>query len=131
MTAENTKSLPTQSELRILEVLWDRGASTVREVHETLIRSRRIGHTTVLKLLQIMAEKGSVVVDRSTRPQTYRAAEPRGRTQRHLVGDLLERAFGGSPGPLVLQALSAAAATPEERRQIREMLDRLEREDAE
>ena len=123
------KPLPTDSELRILEVLWDRGACTVREVHEALSRSRRTGHTTVLKLMQIMAEKGSVVVDRSTRPQTYRAAEPRSRTQRSLVSDLLERAFSGSPGPLVLQALSAKRATPEELRQIRELLDRIE-EDA-
>jgi predicted transcriptional regulator len=123
--------LPTEGELRILEVLWDRGACTVREVHEIVNRSRRTGHTTVLKLMQIMAEKGSVIVDRSTRPQTYRAAEPQGKIQRNLVGDLLDRAFSGSPGPLVLQALSAKRATPEERRQIREMLDRLETEDAE
>ncbi len=125
------KSLPTDSELRILEVLWDRGRGTVREVHEILNARRRTGLTTVLKLMQIMVEKGSVLVDRSTRPQTYRVAEAQGQTQRHLVGDLLERAFAGSPGPLVLHALSTKSATPAERRQIREMLDRLEAEDAE
>ena len=121
-------ALPTESELRILEVLWERGPSTVREVHEILTAARRTGLTTVLKLMQIMEEKGSLVVDRSTRPQTYRAADSQGMTQRHLVGDLLDRAFAGAPGPLVLQALSAKRATPDELRQIREMLDRLERE---
>jgi predicted transcriptional regulator len=126
--AKKPNPLPTESELRILEVLWEHGACTVREVHEALSRSRRTGHTTVLKLMQIMTEKGSVIVDRSTRPQTYRATEPQSRTQRHLVGDLLDRAFSGSPGPLVLQALSAKRATPDELRQIRELLDRIEKE---
>ena len=123
---KDRRALPTESELRILEVLWERGASTVREVHEILNASRRTGLTTVLKLMQIMEEKGTLLVDRSTRPQTYRAAVSQGKTQRHLVGDLLDRAFAGSPGPLVLQALSAKRATPEELRQIRELLDRLE-----
>jgi predicted transcriptional regulator len=126
-----SKPLPTESELRILEVLWERGACTVREVHETLSLSRRTGHTTVLKLMQIMTEKGLVIVDRSTRPQTYTAADPQTKTQGNLVGDLLDRAFSGEPGPLVLQALSAKRATPEELRQIRELLDRIEKEGAE
>lgn len=128
--ARKRKPLPTDSELRILEVLWDCGPCTVREVHDVLKRTRRTGHTTVLKFMQIMEEKGLVVVDRSARPQIYRSAEPRSRTQRDLVGDLLDRAFSGSPGPLVLQALSAKRATPDELRQIRELLDRIEREGA-
>ena len=125
------RSLPTDSELRILEVLWERGASTVREVHEILNRVRPTGPTTVLKHMQIMAEKGSLIVDRSTRPQIYRAAEAQKHTQQNLVGDLLERAFSGAPGPLVVQALSTKRATTEELRQIRELLDRLEKEDRE
>lgn len=126
---EQPLPLPTESELRILEILWDRGASTAREVHEIVNRTHPTVPTTVLKHLQIMAEKGSVLVDRSRRPQTYRPAQPRDRTQRHLVGDLLERAFGGEPGPLVLQALAARSATARERQAIREMLDRMEQED--
>lgn len=125
------RNLPTESELRILEVLWSQGPSTVREVHRVLSEAREIGHTTVLKLMQIMAEKGSVIVDRTTRPQIFRAAAPMGQTQSQLVTDLLDRAFAGASGPLVLQALSAKRASAEERAKIREMLDRMEEEDSE
>lgn len=124
-----TPPLPTESELRILEILWDHGPSTAREVHEIANRAHPTVPTTVLKHLQIMAEKGTVLVDKSRRPQTYRPARPRQQTQRHLVGDLLERAFRGESGPLVLQALAARRATPEERQAIRDMLDRMEKED--
>ncbi len=117
---------PTDGELEILRVIWSRGPSTVREVFRVLAEVRETGYTTVLKLMQIMAEKGTLQVDRSVRPQVYSPAESRKDTQRKLVADLLERAFGGAPGNLVLQALSASEASSEERQRIREMLDNME-----
>jgi predicted transcriptional regulator len=119
-------ALPTSSELGILQVLWDRGPSTVREVYRTLSRDRDIGYSTVLKLMQIMTEKGSVVRDESVRPQVYRPAHPQRQTQRSMLRDLVARAFGGSPASLIMQALEEEKATPEQRRHIREALDALE-----
>ena len=118
---------PTQAELEILRVLWQRGPSSVREVHQTLASSREAGYTTVLKLLQIMAGKGLVARDERERTHVYRAALPQKQTQRQLVRDLVERAFDGSAGQLVLQALATRRATPEELEAIRAMLDRAER----
>lgn len=117
---------PTDGELEILQVLWDRGPSTVREVHQELSLTRQTGYTTVLKLMQIMVDKGSIARDRSVRPQVYSPARSQRQTQRMLTGDLLDRAFSGSPGNLVLQALATKESTPEERRQIRALLDKLE-----
>ena len=124
--AASTKK-PTDAELAILAVLWTRGPSTVREVFREVSRDRDTGYTTVLKLMQIMTDKGLVERDEAVRPQVYRPARSAAHTQRQLIGDLLERAFGGSPGNLVLQALSARKTTPEEREQIRKLLDQLER----
>ena len=118
---------PTDAELEILRVLW-RGPSTVREVYELLGETRTIGYTTVLKLMQIMTEKGSLERDESVRPQVYRAVRSKRQTQRQLMGHLLDGAFSGSPGNLVLQALSTKKTTAEEREQIRTLLDKLERE---
>jgi predicted transcriptional regulator len=117
---------PTDSELAILRVLWERGPSTVREVQEALSAS---GYTTLLKLLQIMTEKGLVVRDESERAHVYAAALSEQRTQRQLLGDLMDRAFGGSPAKLVMQALSGRKATPDDLNAIRELLDRLEGEE--
>ena len=122
------KNRPTDGELEILRALWQRGPSTVREIHHLLQQERELGYTTVLKLMQIMTEKGILQVDRTVRPQIFEPVKSKRQTQSQLVDDLLDRAYGGSPGRLVLQALSAKKATPEERRQIRELLDRLERE---
>ncbi len=119
---------PTQGELGILRVLWNRGPSTVREVFRELAATRESGYTTVLKLMQIMTEKGLLRRDGSVRPQVYHVTRPQRHTQRQLLADLLDRAFSGSPGNLVLQALSAKKTTPDERRQIRELLDQLERD---
>src|SRR5262245_16768889 len=102
---------PTEAELAILRVLWERGPSTVREVTESLHDSRGTGYTTALKLLQIMTEKGLVSRDDSRRTHVYEAVAPAEQTQRQLVRDLLERAFGGSAQTLVLQALSTQRAT--------------------
>ncbi|MEZ4586386.1 MAG: BlaI/MecI/CopY family transcriptional regulator [Gemmatimonadales bacterium] len=121
------RPLPTDAELAILGALWERGPSTVREVHEAL-ESRKTGYTTVLKLLQIMLQKGLVTRSTAERSHTYRAAIPRERTERRLVDDLAERAFGGSAHKLALHALESAPASQEELAEIRALLDRLERE---
>ena len=120
-------SRPTDAELEILNVLWQRGPSTVRDVFDALSQTREMGYTTVLKLMQIMAEKRLVVRDESNRTHVYEARAPREQTQRQLLGDLLERAFDGSPKKLVMQALSSTKASAEELAEIRQMLDELER----
>ncbi|HMD34273.1 MAG TPA: BlaI/MecI/CopY family transcriptional regulator [Vicinamibacterales bacterium] len=112
---------PTDAELAILRVLWTRGPSTVRQVAEAL--GRDTGYTTALKLLQIMTEKQLVVRDESARTHVYEAAFSEDETQRHLVADLVDRAFDGSAAKLVLQALAAKKATPAELAAIRRMLD--------
>lgn len=117
---------PTDAELEILKVLWRRGPSTVREVFETLGESKTTGYTTVLKTMQIMAEKGLVVRDESERAHRYEPAAPEDETQRRLVGDLLRRAFDGGAAKLVMQALSTERASAEELSEIRRMLDELE-----
>ncbi|HVR37931.1 MAG TPA: BlaI/MecI/CopY family transcriptional regulator [Thermoanaerobaculia bacterium] len=119
---------PTDAELAILRVLWERGASTVREVHEALASAQDTGYTTVLKLLQIMTDKGLVVRDESQRAHVYRARHSAQRTQRQLLADLMDRAFGGSPAQLVMQALSGRKASTQELSEIRSLLDRLEGE---
>ena len=125
-TKARTTPRPTDAELAILRVLWDRGPSTVRQVHEALRASQSSGYTTVLKLLQIMTDKGLVVRDETERAHVYGTKLSEQRTQRQLLGDLVDRAFGGSPAKLVLQALSGRRATAEELRDIRALLDELE-----
>ena len=121
---------PTDAELEILNVLWQRGASTVRDVHQAITRTRpAMGYTTVLKLMQIMAEKKLVRRDESERAHVYEAQLAREQTQQQLLGELIERAFEGSATKLVMQALSAKQASAEELTTIREMLDEFERGD--
>jgi len=117
---------PTDAELEILRVLWENGPNTVRAVHEELSRSRELGYTTVLKLLQIMTDKGLVVRDESQRSHVYRARHKQEQTQRHLVSDLLARAFGGSAEKLVAQALRSRKVSAEQLAEIRKLLDDLE-----
>src|SRR5438132_10878259 len=119
---------PTDAELAILGVLWQRGPSTVRDVHEQLNRDGTTGYTTILKLLQIMIEKGLVVRDETQRAHIYEARYSEQKTQRQLLSDLADRAFGGSAAKLVLQALSGRKTSAEELNAIREMLERLEGE---
>jgi predicted transcriptional regulator len=121
---------PSDSEWAILHVLWERGPSTVREVHDQIGKARGTGYTTVLKLMQIMAVKGLVGRDESRRSHVYRAILDRTVTQRRLVADLLDRAFGGSGRDLVMQALSARRASPDELAEIRSLLDKLDHEKA-
>ncbi len=118
----NTQNRPTDAELAILQVLWDRGSSTVRQVHEVLLARQRTRYTTTLKLMQIMAYKGLVTRDESARTHVYAARLGRGETQRQLVADLLGRAFGGSASALVMQALRAQPASPEEMAEIQRMI---------
>jgi predicted transcriptional regulator len=119
-------SRPTDAELAILRVLWSRGPSTVRQVHEAISRDRETGYTTVLKLMQIMTEKGLVERDESERTHVYQARFTQEATQQRLVSDLLEKAFGGSASQLVMQALAAKPASADELAQIRRLLDELE-----
>lgn len=119
---------PTPAELEILRVLWERGPSTVRDVHETLERERPTGYTTVLKLMQIMTDKALVTRDESARAHVYAARVPASDTQGQMVRDLLDRAFGGSALKLVMHALSARKASRAEIARIRRMLDEMEGE---
>ncbi len=119
---------PTDAELRILQVLWKRGPGTVREIQEELDWDRPTGYTTVLKLLQIMHDKGLVKRDETHRSHVYRATLGEEETQRQLAAEVLERAFGGSAAKLVMRALSVKRASREELAEIRELLDAMERE---
>jgi len=117
---------PTDAELAILRTLWQRGPSTVRQVLESLNQDRETGYTTALKLLQIMTEKGLVERDETERTHVYQARLSQEQTQQQLVGDLLDKAFGGSASQLVLQALATKPASADELAQIRRLLDELE-----
>jgi len=114
---------PTDAELAILRVLWERGASTVRQVHEALADTRETGYTTTLKLMQIMADKGLVKRNETARSHVYSASAGEEQTQRQLVQDLVDRAFGGSAAQLVLRALSAEDASDAELKEIRKLID--------
>lgn len=120
------KPKPTQAELSILRVLWTQGPCTVREVHSTLNLARVTGYTTVLKLMQIMADKGLARRDERERTHVYAAALGRVQVQRQLLADLVERAFDGSATTLVMQALSSRRASADEITRIRQMLDEIE-----
>jgi BlaI family penicillinase repressor len=119
---------PTEAELAILLVLWSKGPCTVRKIQEVMVRRQPTGYTTVLKLLQIMIEKGLVLRDESERSHVYRASQSEARTQKQLVGDLLERAFGGSALKLVMQALASTKTSTQELTEIRTLIERLEHE---
>ncbi|MFT6363977.1 MAG: putative transcriptional regulator [Planctomycetota bacterium] len=130
LSMANPKQLrnPTDAEMKILSVLWESGPLTVRGVFEFLSRVETIGQTTVLKLMQIMTAKGILERNTEVRPQVFWPAFSQDETQRSMLGDLVQRAFGGSPGVLTLQALSLGKTSPEELKQIRSLLDNLEAE---
>lgn len=123
MSRNSVLPRPTDGELSILRVLWERGPSTVRQVHDVLNRERPTAYTTALKLLQIMTDKGLVRRDETERTHVYHARLSEEQTQRQLVRDLLDRAFGGSATKLVMQALAARRATPEELVEIRRLIE--------
>jgi predicted transcriptional regulator len=116
---------PTDAELAILRILWSRGPSTVRQVYEALRGDRELGYTTVLKIMQIMNEKRLVERDETERSHIYQAKFTQEQTQRQLVSDLVERAFGGSASQLVMQALSTKPTSADELEKIRQMLNEL------
>ena len=118
---------PTNAELEILTVLWSRGPSTVREVHEAIAARKPTQYTTVLKLMQIMAEKGLLRRDERQRAHIYETARPQEQTQRQLAGDLLQRAFNGSAKGLMMGALSSRKASREELSELRKLLDEYEK----
>ena len=117
---------PTEGELAIMRVLWEAGPQPVSEIKRVMDEAKPTGYTTVLKLLQIMTGKGLVDRDESQRPQVYRPKYSREQTQRQLLRDLVQRAFGGSVKDLVLQALATKKSTPEELEAIEQLLDRME-----
>ena len=117
---------PTKAELAILRVLWTEGPLSVRDVQAILDRSKPTGYTTVLKIMQIMADKGLVDRDDTVRPQIYRARYSEDRTQKQLLTDLIQRVYGGSVKALVLHAVGTQKPSDEELEQIKKLLDRFE-----
>jgi len=117
---------PTKLELAILRVLWERGPGSVREIQDRLNETAEIGYTTVLKMLQIMMEKDLVSRDETVRPQIYRAKRSQQQTQRQLLQDLMQRAFGGSVKELVMQAIATKKSSTEDMEAIEKLLDRIE-----
>ena len=120
---------PTKLELTILRVLWDAGPRSVREIHAVLNASKPTGYTTVLKMLQIMTEKGLVERDETVRPQIYRARHSQDHTQKHLLRDLIQRAYGGSVKALVMHALATKKSSPKDLEAIEKLLDRFDKGD--
>jgi BlaI family transcriptional regulator, penicillinase repressor len=129
MVAHMTRSpqKPTASELEILHVLWARGSSTVRDVHDALSEKKDLGYTTVLKLLQIMATKGIVRRNETQRAHVYEAGLPAEQTKRQLAGDMLQRVFEGSASQLMMHALAGKETSRKEIEEIRRLLDEYER----
>jgi len=116
---------PTESELEILQVLWVKNLASVREVHEELLKSKDAGYTTTLKLMQIMHEKGLVKRDDSAKTHIYQANVSKEKTQKHLLGKMINTLFGGSPTELVIQALGHHKASPAELEEIQQLLNNL------
>lgn len=125
-TTRNIK--PTESELEILQVLWDKGTASVREVHEELLKIKDAGYTTTLKLMQIMNEKGLVKRDDSIKTHIYQASVSKEKTQKHLLGKMIDTLFSGSPTQLVMQALGNHKASAQELEEIQKMLDNLKKQ---
>src|SRR5499427_10949501 len=124
---ETTPQKPTAAELQILQVLWDRGPSTVREVHDALREEKALGYTTVLKLMQIMTTKGLVRRNEDQRAHVYEAQQPAEKTKRQLASDVLHRVFDGSAKELMLHALAGGRSSKNEIEELRRLLDEHER----
>ncbi|MGE4619880.1 MAG: BlaI/MecI/CopY family transcriptional regulator [Planctomycetota bacterium] len=127
MAIKKSEIRPTESECNILDSVWELESATVRQVYDHLSQHQEIGYTTVLKFMQIMIRKGLLVRDVTVRPQVYRAARPKVETQQGLLRSLVDKAYRGAPGELVLQALSLKKSTPAELARIRALLDDLEK----
>src|SRR5688500_2678730 len=128
MTTIKKNMKPTESELEILQVLWDRGVASVRDVHEELLKTKEAGYTTTLKLMQIMHEKGLVKRDDSMRTHVYQSAVNKERTQKHLLSKMIDSLFGGSSTTLVIQALGENKVSPEELDKIQALLNDLKKQ---
>ena len=124
--ARPVSSQPTEVELAILKILWERGKATAREIHNDLLETRETNYSTTVKMLSVMLDKEIVSRDDSCRPQLFRAAKTQKATQGRMLKHLIEKAYDGSAASLVLQALSSKRASKEELAQIREMLDQIE-----
>lgn len=118
---------PTDAELEILTILWSRGSCSVREVHETIVERKPAQYTTVLKMLQIMTDKGLVVRDERERAHRYQASQSKEWTQQQLAGDLLQKAFGGSASSLMLGVLESRKTSKKELAELRRLLDERDR----
>jgi BlaI family penicillinase repressor len=127
--SEHNTAKPTASELEILQILWNRGPSTVRDVHLvlTLNQGKPIGYTSVLKLMQIMTAKGTVRRNEEQRAHVYEAVQPAEKTKRQLAADVLQRVFDGSASELMMHALSGGKGSKQEIEELRRMLDEYER----
>ncbi|MBC8987463.1 BlaI/MecI/CopY family transcriptional regulator [Pedobacter sp. N36a] len=123
--SQSTPLKPTESELEILQILWEKGQCTVREVHEILEKNKEAGYTTTLKLMQIMAEKGLVIRNTSSKTHIYRALVNQEKTQQHLVSKMIDNVFNGSAARLVMQALGNHSASKDEIDSIKKYLDNL------
>lgn len=128
MSVKNVK--PTESELEILNILWERNDATVREVHEVLLKTKDVGYTTTLKLMQIMHEKGLVKRDESMRTHIYQPLVNREKTQKHLLSKMIDSLFGGSSTQLVLQALGSGnqKVSADELEKIQTLIDHLKKQ---
>ena len=125
--ADKHTAKPTASELEILQILWNRGPSTVREVHEALSEKKPVGYTSVLKLMQIMTGKGTVRRNEEQRAHVYEAVQPAEKTKRQMAADVLQRVFDGSASELMMHALSGRKGSKQEIEELRRMLDEYER----
>jgi BlaI family transcriptional regulator, penicillinase repressor len=119
---------PTESELEILQVLWEKGTASVRDVHEELAKTKEVGYTTTLKLMQIMFEKGLVKRDATFKTHIYEPLVSRDKTQKHLLNKMIDTLFGGSPTQLVLQALGNHKASSQELEEIQQLLNNLKKQ---
>ena len=119
---------PTEGELEILQVLWEKGKATVREVHETILQTKDAGYTTTLKLMQIMFEKGLVIRDDSSKTHIYQANVSKEKTQSQFIGRMVSSLFGGSSSQLVMQALGSQSVSKEEIDEIQQLLDNLKKQ---
>ena len=126
--SSNKTIKPTESELEILQVLWEKETATVREVHDEISKTKDIGYTTALKLLQIMFEKGLVTRDDSSKTHIYKPAVSREKTQKHLLGKMIDNVFSGSSSELVMQALGNHKTSKKELDEIQKLLDNLRKE---
>lgn len=128
MKDQNKQLEPTKSELEILQVLWEIGPSTVREVNNELLKQKDVNYTTTLKLMQIMADKGILTRDESQMKHIYHVAEAEEKTKDHLLNRFVDTMYQGSTGKLVMQLLGNKKTSKADLQQIRDLLNKLEKD---